>query len=93
MPFQAPRVPSPTLSRSPPTSSTSPTSPPFAQHASSNLGNRNPPTTSASIGLGVLGAGELGESKSEGLEGKDVTSPVELTQFVRSRPLTQLLVS
>ncbi|GAA5972568.1 hypothetical protein JCM21900_006626 [Sporobolomyces salmonicolor] len=83
MPFQQPPVPSPTLSRSPP--SVSPSDSP-ALRSSPSLNPRSPPTASTSaVGLGVSGAGQL-EAPMGGVpapESKaDVTSPVELTQLV-----------
>ncbi|GAA5902280.1 heat shock factor-binding 1 family protein [Sporobolomyces salmoneus] len=82
MPFQQPLVPSPSLSRSPVPSSSSPGSPKTTKNSSSNFAHSQPSTTSTGIGLGVLEAGQLDGSKGLSAEGKDVTSPVELTQFV-----------
>ncbi|GAA5877333.1 hypothetical protein JCM1840_007199 [Sporobolomyces johnsonii] len=83
MPFQQPLVPSPTLSRSPPSASPS-NSPALKSSPSLNSSSPSPASTSA-VGLGVSGAGQLEAPTSTGpaQEGKaDVTSPVELTQFV-----------
>ncbi|GAA5902095.1 heat shock factor-binding 1 family protein [Sporobolomyces salmoneus] len=82
MPFQQPLVPSPSLSRSPLPSSSSPGSPQTTKKSSSNSAIPQPTTTFPGIGLGVLGAAQLDEPKGLSVEGKDVTSPVELTQFV-----------
>ncbi|GAA5962273.1 hypothetical protein JCM3765_004730 [Sporobolomyces pararoseus] len=78
MPFQQPLVPSPTLPHSP----SSPKSPALGKLSSSNLQPPSSSTVPASIGLGVVGANGLEDQKGSSLEGKDVTSPVELTQFV-----------
>ncbi|GAA5882992.1 hypothetical protein JCM16303_006781 [Sporobolomyces ruberrimus] len=82
MPFQQPLVPSPTLVRSPQTSTSSSASPPLGKHSSSNFSSRPPSSATGGIGLGVVGAVQLEDTKGLSLEGKDVTSPVELTQFV-----------
>ncbi|GAA5983733.1 hypothetical protein JCM11641_001736 [Rhodosporidiobolus odoratus] len=83
MPFGSPLVPSPTLSRSPtsPIVSTNPrsTSPSFTSKLPSTI------TTSGlggTVGLGVSGAGQLGVQDDQQGAKADVTSPLELTQFV-----------
>ncbi|GAA5908115.1 hypothetical protein JCM5296_002231 [Sporobolomyces johnsonii] len=82
MPFQQPLVPSPTLSRSPPTAS--PSNSPGLK-SSPSLNSSSPTASTSAVGLGVSGAGQLEAPTGSGppQEGKaDVTSPVELTQFV-----------
>ncbi|GAA6033470.1 hypothetical protein JCM8097_001414 [Rhodosporidiobolus ruineniae] len=82
MPFGSPLVPSPTLSKP----SASPSLSPSSSSTSPNL-DRNTASAASSVvgggavGLGVTGAGSLGVPDGPEVKG-DITSPVELTQFV-----------
>ncbi|GAA6059662.1 hypothetical protein JCM10212_000049 [Sporobolomyces blumeae] len=78
MPFQQSLVPSPTLSSSPKSPSTA------ARPSTSSSSSAPPLNPSGPVGLGVLGAGDLDGSQGtdESLAANQVTSPIELTQFV-----------
>lgn len=89
MPFTQPLVPSPSLS-----STTSPSSPALSlSPTSTSLKQPAPaPPTTHTVGLGVSGAGDLvpppaaDDDLLEPDPGATVTSPLELTHFVRLLP-------
>ncbi|BGP20684.1 hypothetical protein JCM10213_001069 [Rhodosporidiobolus nylandii] len=83
MPFGSPLVPSPTLGRTPtspsPSAGTRSTSPSFANKGASIASHG---AQAGTVGLGVTGAEELGLQDEQGAGKADVTSPLDLTQFV-----------
>ncbi|GAA6011105.1 hypothetical protein JCM10207_005498 [Rhodosporidiobolus poonsookiae] len=78
MPFGSPLVPSPTITRSPPSSSSHSVS-----RSTSPALSLKPPATAqgTTVGLGVTGAGDLGQQDDDPAQGQ-VTSPLEMVQFV-----------